>query len=190
MESRNTRLELTQHACARAQTRGIPLRIVYAILGGHSRQCRLGHRQHQRRRALHLRHLLARRLRRHHGRLGVEFEISIPRRDALGGADGLLRGLDRLRHHHRPIVRRLAQPHRYRRGAEHFVGAHRLVLAAAPAQGCDGVSVPGSPYLGLRCQASRRCRQRAGLARLTHVAATRNPRSIAPGPTETASRLS
>ena len=31
-------------------------------LGGHSRQCRLGHRQHQRRRDLHLRHLLAWRL--------------------------------------------------------------------------------------------------------------------------------
>ena len=59
-----------------------------------------------------------------------------------------------------------------------------------PQQGCDGVSVSGSPYLGLRCQASRRCRQRAGLARLTHVAATRNPRGITPGPTETASRLS
>src|SRR5580704_466072 len=43
-----------------------------------------------------------------------------------------------------------------------------------PHQGCDGVSVSSSPYLGLRCQASRRCRQRAGLTRLTHVAATRN----------------
>src|SRR5580704_2014072 len=59
-----------------------------------------------------------------------------------------------------------------------------------PHQGCDGVSVSGSPYLGLRCQASRRCRQRAGLTRLTHVAATRNPRGITPRPTETASRLS
>jgi hypothetical protein len=47
-----------------------------------------------------------------------------------------------------------------------------------PHQGCDGVSVSGIPYLGLCCQASRRCRQRAGLARLTHVAATRNPRGI------------
>ena len=47
-----------------------------------------------------------------------------------------------------------------------------------PHQGCDGVSVSGSPYLGLRRQASRRCRQGAGLARLTHVAATRNPRGI------------
>jgi hypothetical protein len=39
-------------------------------------------------------------------------------------------------------------------------------------------------------QASRRCRQRARLTRLTHVAATRNPRGIIPGPTETVSRLS
>ena len=56
-----------------------------------------------------------------------------------------------------------------------------------PHQGCDGVSVSGSPYLGLRCQASRRCRQRAGLARLTRAAATRNPRGITPRPTETTS---
>ena len=48
-----------------------------------------------------LRHLLARRLRHHHGRLGVELEISLPRRAALGRADGVLRGLDRLRDHHR-----------------------------------------------------------------------------------------
>jgi hypothetical protein len=39
--------------------------------------------------------------------------------------------------------------------------------------------VSGSPCLGPRCQASRR-RQRAGLARLTHAAATRNPRGITP----------
>ena len=45
-------------------------------------------------------------LRRHHGGLGVELEISVPRRAALGGADGVLRGLDRLRHHHRAAVRR------------------------------------------------------------------------------------
>jgi hypothetical protein len=31
--------------------------------------------------------------------------------------------------------------------------------------------------------------QAKGQARLTHVAATRNPRGITPGPTETASRL-
>ena len=35
-------------------------------------------------------HLLARRLRRHHGRLGVELEISVPVGAALGGADGVL----------------------------------------------------------------------------------------------------
>ena len=56
-------------------------------------------------------------LRHHHGRLGVELEISVPRRAALGGADGVLRSLDRLRHHHRAAVRRLAQSHRHRRGA-------------------------------------------------------------------------
>ena len=56
-------------------------------------------------------------LRHHHGGLGVELEISVPRGAALGGADGVLRSLDRLRHHHRAAVRRLAQPHRHRRGA-------------------------------------------------------------------------
>ena len=54
----------------------------------------------------------------HHGGLGVELEISVPRRAALGGADGVLRSLDRLRHHHRPAVRRLAQSLGHRRSAE------------------------------------------------------------------------
>ena len=48
------------------------------------------------------------RLRHHHGRLGVELEISVPCRAALGGADGVLRSLHRLRHHHRAALRRLA----------------------------------------------------------------------------------
>ena len=73
--------------------------------------------EHQCRHPLRLRHLLARRLRRDHGRLGVELEISVPRRAALGRADGVLRGLDRLRHHHRAALRRLAEPQRHRAGA-------------------------------------------------------------------------
>ena len=80
---------------------------------------RLGHRQHQCRHPLPLRHLVARRLWHHHGRLGVELEIPVPGRAALGGADGVLRGLDRLRHHHRAALRRLAQPDRHRRRAGH-----------------------------------------------------------------------
>ena len=36
-----------------------------------------------------------------------------------------------VRHHHRAAVRRLAQPHRHRRGAEQQMGPLRLVLAAA-----------------------------------------------------------
>ncbi len=73
---------------------------------------RLGDRQHQRRHPLHLRDLVAVRLRHHHGRLGVELEIPVPGGAALRGADGVLRGLHRLRHHHRAALRRLAQPHR------------------------------------------------------------------------------
>ena len=42
---------------------------------------------------------------------------------ALGGADGVLRGLDRLRHHHRAAVRGLAEPHRHRAGAGHAASA-------------------------------------------------------------------
>ena len=86
-------------------------------LGGDPGQRRLGDRRHQCRHPLHLRDLLARGLRHHHGRLGVELEISVPRRAALGRADGVLRSLDRLRHHHRAALRRLAQSHRHRRGA-------------------------------------------------------------------------
>jgi NADH-quinone oxidoreductase subunit H len=53
----------------------------------------------------------------HHGRLGIELEISVPGRASIGGADGVLRGLHRLRHRHRAALRRFAQPHRYRAGA-------------------------------------------------------------------------
>ena len=83
----------------------------------------LGDRRHQCRHPLHLRDLLARRLRHHHGRLGVELEISVPGGAALGGADGVLRGLDRLRDHHRAAVRRLAESVRDRRGAGHAATA-------------------------------------------------------------------
>jgi NADH-quinone oxidoreductase subunit H len=57
------------------------------------------------------------RLRRHHRGLGVELEVRLPRRAALGGADGELRGLDGLRHRHRADVRGLAEPDRDRAGA-------------------------------------------------------------------------
>ena len=49
-------------------------------------------------------------------------KYALPRRAALGGADGVLRGLDRLRHHHRAALRRHAQPVRDRRGAGHRLG--------------------------------------------------------------------
>jgi hypothetical protein len=54
--------------------------------------------------------LLAGRLRHHHGRVGQQLEICLSRRHAVGGADGVLRGLDRLRHHHCAALRRLAEP--------------------------------------------------------------------------------
>ena len=99
-------------------------------LGGDPGQCRLGDLRHQCRHLVHFRHLVARRLRHHHGRLGVEFEISVPGGAALGGADGVLRGLHRLRHHHRAVVRRFAEPLGHRRGAG--TGA----TACSPGTGC------------------------------------------------------
>ena len=47
-----------------------------------------GARRHQRRAAVHHGAHLDGRLRRDHRRLGVELEVRVPRRDALGGADG------------------------------------------------------------------------------------------------------
>ena len=64
--------------------------------------------EHQCRHPLSVRDQLAVGLRHHHGRLGVEFALCLPRRAALGGADGVLRGLDRLRAGDRAAVRRLA----------------------------------------------------------------------------------
>ncbi len=100
-------------------------------LGGDPGGGRLGDRRHQCRRALHLRDLVAVDLRHHHGRLGLELEVSVPGRAALRRADGVLRGLDRLRHHQRAALRRVAQSHGDRRGAEHQSRPVRLVLAAA-----------------------------------------------------------
>ncbi|KAF1857350.1 hypothetical protein Lal_00044854 [Lupinus albus] len=100
-------------------------------LGGDADRRRLGDRRHQCRHHLHLRDLVARRVRRHHGRLGVELEIRLPRRAPLGGPDDLLRGLPRLRDHLRADVRGVAQPHADRDGAGHQPRPVRLVLAVA-----------------------------------------------------------
>ena len=56
---------------------------------------------------------------------------------ALGGADGVLRGLDRLRHDHRAAVRRLAQPVADRRGAGGPLWHVQLVRLPAAADGGD-----------------------------------------------------
>ena len=77
-------------------------------MGGDPGRAGLGDLQHQRRRALPVRRQLAGRLRHHHGRLGVQLEVPLPRRAALGGADGLLRGLHRLRDRHGRAAHRLA----------------------------------------------------------------------------------
>ncbi len=116
-------------------------------LGGDPGRCWLGDLEHQCRHPLHLRDLVARRVRRDHGGLGLEFEISVPRRTAIRGADGVLRSLDRLRDHHRAALRRLAQSHRDCRGAAksrprdgawRAVAQHpELVLAAAAADAGD-----------------------------------------------------
>ena len=52
--------------------------------------------------------IFARRLRHHHRRVGVQFEIRVPRRAAQRGADGELRSVDGLRHGLGAAVRRAA----------------------------------------------------------------------------------
>jgi hypothetical protein len=74
----------------------------------------------------------------------------------------LLCALRRIALHHTPFAKATC-------GSQAAQDRRPRARECPPHQGCDGVSVSGSPYLGLRCQASRRCRQRAGLARLTHL---------------------
>ncbi len=95
-------------------------------LGGDPGERRLGDRRYQCRHPVSVRDQLARRLRHHHRRLGVQFEIRLPRRDAQCGADGQLRSLHGLRHGLRAAVRRQPEPDGHRAGA-----AERLVLPAA-----------------------------------------------------------
>ena len=71
-------------------------------------------------------------LRHHHGGLGVEFALCVSRRLARRGADGVVRGLDRLRAGDGAALRRLAEPERDRAGA-----AHDLVRDPASADGGD-----------------------------------------------------
>src|SRR5262249_52694840 len=102
-------------------------------LGGDPDQRRLVSRQYQRGYPLYFRDLVAHGLRRDHGRLGVELEISVPRRASVGCADGLLRSFDRLRVHHRALVRGLAESEQYRAGAGRTARIATLVLAATAA---------------------------------------------------------
>ena len=87
-------------------------------LGGDPVRRWLGAGQHQCRHPVPVRHLIARRLRHHHRRLGLELEIRLPRRPAVGSADGVLRSLDRLRADDSVLLcaRKLAQPHPHRAG--------------------------------------------------------------------------
>ena len=101
-------------------------------LGGDPVRRRRRRRQHQCRHPLSVRDQLAVGLRHHHGRLGVELALCVSRRAALGGADGVVRGLDRLCAGHRAAVRRVAEPERHRAGA-----TPRLVCDPAAADGGD-----------------------------------------------------
>src|SRR3954470_22647691 len=116
------RAEGADHPVRRQQGRVPPcslglMRARARRLGGDPDQSRLGDLRHQCRRPLHLRDFVAVDLRHHHGRLVVELEISVPGGAALGGADGVLRGLDRLRHHYGAALRRHAEPLGRGRGA-------------------------------------------------------------------------
>ncbi len=104
-------------------------------LGGDPVRLDLGAGRHQRRDPLCLRDLVARGLWRDHGGLGVELEVPVPRLAALGGADDLLRGVDRADHRRRDHLDRKPELRRDRAGAEDRLGPVRLVLAAASADG-------------------------------------------------------
>ena len=78
----------------------------------------------------------------------------------------LLCALRRIALHHAPFAKATCGTIRLKLAQDRRPRAREC----PPHQGCDGVSVSGSPYLGLRCQASRRCRQRAGLTRLAAMA--------------------
>ena len=79
-------------------------------LGGDPLQRGLGPVGHQRGHPLCLRHLLARGLRRDHGRLGLQLQVSFPGLAALRRADDLLRGLHRAHHHRGHHLGRLHEP--------------------------------------------------------------------------------
>ena len=102
-----------------------------------------GARRHQRGASLRARDDVDRRLRHHPRRLGVEFEVRVPRLPALGGADRLLRDRDGLRAGRRADGGEQPQPvrHRARAGGRRRVLVH---LAAVPARS-SSTSSPASP---------------------------------------------
>jgi hypothetical protein len=97
----------------------------------------------------------------------------------------LLCVLRRIALHHTPFAKATCGTIRLKLlkiGALVRVSVRRIMVAMASV--CPAAHTWGCAAKRLAAAA------RAGLARLTHVAATRNPRGITPGPTETASRLS
>ena len=90
-------------------------------LGGDPGELRLGHRRHQRGRAVPVRHQQPGRLWHHHCRLGQPLKIRVPGRAALGGADGQLRSQHGLRDRDRADLRRQPEPDRHRNGAAEYL---------------------------------------------------------------------
>ena len=86
-------------------------------LGGDPVLARAGARGHQRGPALHHGAFFHGRIRRDRRRLGVELEVRLPRRDALGGADGVLRARHGLRARRGADGVAEPQPLRHRRRA-------------------------------------------------------------------------
>jgi hypothetical protein len=94
--------------------------------------------QYQRRRALPAGDELDGDLRHHPRGLGLEFEVRVPGRDALGRADGELRAGDGHLHRRRAAAGGLAEPERHRRGA----GRRRLLEVVLAAAAADVHGVP------------------------------------------------
>ena len=131
------------------------------------------HRGHRRGTALRARADVARRLRRHPRGLGVELEVRVPGRDALGRADGGLRDRDGLRARRRADGRRQLEPRRHHPRA---AGHERLRAGSfGRCSRCSSsTSSRVSPRRTARRSTSRKASRRSSRASTSSIPASRS----------------